>query len=57
MMWYLLGIILSLIVFFYGNMIGMPVMLKWTVIALIWAGAAHMDMKNKAKEKDKNEKS
>lgn len=47
MIWYLLGIILSLVVFFYGNSIGMSVILKWTIIALIWAASAHMDMKTK----------
>ncbi|MPN01961.1 hypothetical protein SDC9_149174 [bioreactor metagenome] len=57
MMWYLLGIILSLVVFFYGNSIGMSVILKWTIIALIWAASAHMDMKTKDKEKSKEKES
>lgn len=57
MMWYLLGIILSLVVFFYGNSIGMSVILKWTIIALIWAASAHMDMKTKGKERSKEKES
>ncbi|MDD4600149.1 hypothetical protein SDC9_04043 [bioreactor metagenome] len=56
MMWYLLGIILSLVVFFYGNSVGMGTILKWTIIALIWAASAHMDMKTKEQEKANREK-
>lgn len=53
MMWYLLGIILSLFVFFCGNSIRMPVVLKWTIIALIWAWSAHMDIKTREKDNDR----
>jgi len=51
MIWYVLGMIVSIAVFFFGNSIGMSAVVKWIVIGLIWAASAHMDMKSKTSEK------
>lgn len=55
MIWYILGIIISIVVFFYGNSIGMSGVVKWLIIGLIWAASAHMDMKTKKKDKKEAE--
>lgn len=51
MIWYVLGIMVSIAVFFYGNSIGMSGVVKWLIIGLIWAASAHMEMKGRTSDK------
>ncbi|MEN6411464.1 MAG: hypothetical protein ABFC84_01720 [Veillonellales bacterium] len=43
--WYILGFVLSVIVFAVGKDLGIPPVLKWLIIGLIWGGAVHMAMR------------